>query len=71
MLFFYRFRNSNCFGFRRHAGVSVDYKFFGNAAFFLSGALFPIKNLPPVLFLITKMDPLSYGIDGLRGALIN
>ena len=38
--------------------------------FFLSGALFPLKGLPAVLGLITTLDPLSYGVDGLRGALV-
>jgi ABC-2 type transport system permease protein len=37
--------------------------------FFLSGALFPLKDLPPVINTITSLDPLSYGVDGLRGAL--
>ena len=37
--------------------------------FFLSGALFPLKDLPPLLKIITILDPLSYGVDGLRGAL--
>jgi ABC-2 type transport system permease protein len=38
--------------------------------FFLSGALFPLNNLPKALSLVTKLDPLSYGVDGLRAALI-
>jgi ABC-2 type transport system permease protein len=38
--------------------------------FFLSGALFPLANLPKALSIVTSIDPLSYGIDGLRGALI-
>jgi ABC-2 type transport system permease protein len=38
--------------------------------FFLSGALFPLDHLPKVLGAITTGDPLSYGIDGLRGTLI-
>jgi ABC-2 type transport system permease protein len=38
--------------------------------FFLSGALFPLDHLPKVMGVITNLDPLSYGIDGLRGALI-
>jgi len=38
--------------------------------FFLSGALFPLDHLPKVLGFITDFDPLSYGVDGLRGALI-
>ncbi len=39
--------------------------------FFLSGALFPLDNLPKVIDTITIIDPLSYGVDGLRGALSN
>ena len=37
--------------------------------FFLSGALFPLANLPVVMTVITRLDPLTYGVDGLRGAL--
>jgi ABC-2 type transport system permease protein len=39
--------------------------------FFLSGALFPLGNLPAFLMVCTRLDPLSYGIDGLRGSLIS
>jgi ABC-2 type transport system permease protein len=38
--------------------------------FFLSGALFPLTHLPAALTVITHLDPLAYGIDGLRGVLI-
>ena len=38
--------------------------------FFLSGALYPLQNLPVVLKWITRIDPLAYGVDGLRGVLI-
>ena len=38
--------------------------------FFLSGALFPLTNLPAALAVATRVDPLAYGVDGLRGALI-
>ena len=38
--------------------------------FFLSGALFPLNNLPGALTVATRLDPLSYGVDGIRGALI-
>jgi ABC-2 type transport system permease protein len=38
--------------------------------FFLSGALYPLSNLPAALAAITRVDPLTYGIDGLRGAFI-
>ena len=37
--------------------------------FFLSGALFPLEGLPKALHYITVMNPLSYGVDALRGAL--
>jgi len=38
--------------------------------FFLSGALFPLENLPKAMEIIVKIDPLTYGVDGLRGSLI-
>ena len=38
--------------------------------FLLSGALFPLAGLPGGLAVATKLDPLTYGIDGLRGAFI-
>jgi ABC-2 type transport system permease protein len=37
--------------------------------FFLSGALYPLNNLPRGLSAATRIDPMSYGVDGLRGAL--
>ena len=37
--------------------------------FFLSGALFPIDNLPNALAIVIKFNPLSYGVDGIRSAL--
>jgi len=38
--------------------------------FFLSGALFPLGRVPTAMKIIAKLDPLTYGIDGLRGALL-
>ncbi len=38
--------------------------------FFLSGALFPLTNVPRALEIIATVNPLSYGVDGLRLALI-
>jgi len=38
--------------------------------FFLSGALFPLERLALPLMVATRLDPLSYGVDGLRHALI-
>ena len=34
--------------------------------FFLSGALFPINNLPEWLRIITYLDPVTYGVELLR-----
>ena len=39
-------------------------------AFFLSGGLFPLADAPKALQMIASIDPLSYGVDGLRAALI-
>jgi len=38
--------------------------------FFLSGALFPIQGLPKFIQPFVYIDPLTYGIDGMRGALV-
>jgi ABC-2 type transport system permease protein len=38
--------------------------------FFLSGALYPLDNLPPVFSAVTSVDPLTYGVDSLRTILI-
>ena len=37
--------------------------------FFFSDALFPIKGLPAILTFALRLNPLTYGIDGLRGTL--
>jgi ABC-2 type transport system permease protein len=39
-------------------------------AFFLSGALFPLGDAPVPIRIIASIDPLSFGVDGLRTALI-
>jgi ABC-2 type transport system permease protein len=38
--------------------------------FFLSGALYPLSNLPKALDVLTRLDPLTYGVDGVRGTLV-
>ena len=38
--------------------------------FFLSGALFPLKNLPAWLYLLTTIDPATYAVDALRNAIL-
>ncbi len=40
-------------------------------AFFLSGALYPLNNIPGVLKFITTINPITYMVDALRGLLAN
>src|SRR5215475_7494420 len=37
--------------------------------YFLSGALYPLKDLPTALTVVKRLDPLSYGVDALRNIL--
>jgi ABC-2 type transport system permease protein len=52
-------------------GFQLIMNFLVMPIFFLSGALFPLDGLPKVLGAITMIDPLSYGIDGMRSVLID
>ncbi len=38
--------------------------------FFLSGALFPLNNLPDWLLTLTVANPVTYGVDALRGLML-
>jgi len=51
-------------------GFPIVMNFMVMPMFFLSGALYPLTHLPKALTIITHLDPLTYGIDGLRGTLI-
>lgn len=51
-------------------GFQMVMNFLVMPTFFLSGALYPLADLPAALEVATRLDPLSYGVDGLRGALI-
>jgi ABC-2 type transport system permease protein len=37
---------------------------------FLSGVLFPVEQMPPVLQLISRVLPLTYAVDALRKVMI-
>jgi ABC-2 type transport system permease protein len=37
--------------------------------FFLSGALFPLSSAPEPLKIASSLDPLTYGVNGLRALL--
>ena len=50
-------------------GFQMVMNFLVMPIFFLSGALYPLKNLPLVLTAFVSIDPLTYGVDGMRTAL--
>jgi ABC-2 type transport system permease protein len=50
-------------------GFQLIMNFLVTPLFFFSNALFPVDGLPAFLKLLVHLNPLSYGIDGLRGAL--
>src|SRR6185503_15362109 len=50
-------------------GFQMIMNFLVMPIFFLSGALFPLMGLPRGLDLVARIDPLSYGVDGLRGSM--
>jgi len=51
-------------------GFQLIMNFLVMPMFFLSGALFPLDGLPKVLAAATMIDPLSYGVDGMRSILL-
>jgi ABC-2 type transport system permease protein len=51
-------------------GFQLVMNFLVMPVYFLSGALYPLKNAPAVLEAIARADPLAYGVDGLRGAFL-
>ena len=50
-------------------GFQVVMNFLVLPMFFFSGALYPLTNLPAALSIATRIDPLTYGVDGLRASL--
>ena len=50
-------------------GFQLIMNFLVMPLFFLSGALFPLTGVPGALKTIGTLNPLSYGVDGLRGTL--
>ena len=51
-------------------GFQLIMNFLVMPLFFLSGALFPLNNVPPALFFVARLDPLSYGVDALHYFLL-
>jgi ABC-2 type transport system permease protein len=50
-------------------GFQLVMNFLVMPMFFLSGALFPLTNIPLLLRVLATIDPLSYGVDGMRTLL--
>jgi ABC-2 type transport system permease protein len=51
-------------------GYQLIMNFLVMPIFFLSGALYPLSNLPGFMAVATAIDPLAYGVDALRTSLI-
>ena len=51
-------------------GFQLTMNFLVMPIFFLSGALYPLGGLPKAMAVVTWLDPLAYGVDGLRSAFI-
>jgi ABC-2 type transport system permease protein len=50
-------------------GFQLIMNFLVMPLFFLSGSLFPLDGVPSLLANIAKFDPLTYGVDAIRGTL--
>jgi ABC-2 type transport system permease protein len=50
-------------------GFQLIMNFIVQPTFFLSGALFPLSGVISFLSTIAYVDPLSYGVDAVRGSL--
>ncbi|HEY6224275.1 MAG TPA: ABC transporter permease [Gemmatimonadales bacterium] len=55
---------------REMQGFQMVMNFLVMPIWFLSGALYPLAGLPRILAALTRVDPLTYGVDGMRGVLI-
>jgi|GEM_PF-22789 len=51
-------------------GFPIVMNFLLMPLFFLSGAFFPLQGLPGWMNFLTKIDPLTYGVDALRGIML-
>ncbi len=49
-------------------GLIVQFVIF--PLFFLSGAIYPISSFPTPIQLLALVNPLTYGVDGLRAVLV-
>ena len=57
-------------GMKSMQGFQAVMNFLMMPIFFLSGALFPLNNLPAWMTVLTHLDPSAYGIDPLRRVIL-
>ena len=50
-------------------GFQLIMNFLVMPTFFLSGAIFPLSNAPRLIQVVSYINPLTYGVDGLRQVL--
>jgi ABC-2 type transport system permease protein len=56
---------------RRVQTVQVLIPVLAMPIFFLSGAVYPVANLPRWLLTLTQLNPLAYAVDLMRRSVIN
>ncbi|MEW6417468.1 MAG: ABC transporter permease [Nitrospirota bacterium] len=52
--------------YESYESFSVIMNFIIMPMFFLSGAMYPVKLLPDILRMVSKINPLTYGIDAIK-----
>jgi ABC-2 type transport system permease protein len=52
-----------------YESFSVIMNFIIMPMFFLSGAMYPVKLLPTPLRIVSKLNPLTYGVDALKNVM--
>jgi ABC-2 type transport system permease protein len=55
---------------RTMEGFQMMMNFLLMPMFFLSGAFFPLRGLPLWMTWLSRIDPVTYGVDSLRGAAL-
>lgn len=55
---------------QRVEGFQVVMSLVAQPMLFLSGAIFPLQNLPTWLHFLTRINPMSYGVDPVRRVIL-
>ncbi|OGW41093.1 MAG: hypothetical protein A2Y97_12330 [Nitrospirae bacterium RBG_13_39_12] len=55
--------------YESYESFSVIMNFIIMPMFFLSGAMYPVRLLPDILRMVSKLNPLTYGIDAMKHAI--